>query len=92
MKAVDLIADFVEKELERAGIATFFEDVRDMSEDQLQVWLARNGRKMNDNIDFPMLNEDQEEVVIEFVLRLAVEKFIRGEKDKGFFGLKLPFT
>ena len=59
----------------------------------MSVWLARNGRKVNDQIDFPMLNEDQEEVIIEFVMRVMAEKFIRGEKDGGgFFGIKLPFT
>ena len=93
VKAVDVIADFLEGELERAGIAAFFADVRGMSEAEFDAWVAVMGRKVNDAVDLPMLNEDQEEVVIELILKLVAEKFVRGEeKLKLPFGLKLPFT
>lgn len=51
------------------------------------------GRRVNDAVDLPVLNEDQEEVVIELVLKLVAEKFVRGEAKMTLpFGLKLPFT
>ena len=31
-------------------------------------------------------------MVIEFVLRVVAEKFIKGENKKTFMGIKLPFT
>lgn len=93
VKAVDLIADFLESELERAGIAAFFEDVRGMTDAELDAWVGTVGRRVNDAVNLPMLNEDQEEIVIELVLKLVAEKFVRGEeKLKLPFGLKLPFT
>ena len=64
-----------------------------MTDAELNDFVATTGRRVNDAVDLPMLNEDQEEVVIELVLKLVAEKFVRGEeKLKLPFGLKLPFT
>ena len=52
VEAVDLVADFLETELERAGIAEFFADVRGMSEEELDAWVAVMGRKVNDAAGF----------------------------------------
>ena len=87
IKAVDVIADYLEKELEKAGINEFFDGVTNMSEKDVAKWVDKSTKKVNDAIDLPMLDEDQEEIVIEMVLKLIVHKFIKGnEKKNGLFG------
>lgn len=89
IKAVNVIADYLEKELEKAGINEFFQGVSTMSEKNVDKWVANAGKKVNDAVDLPMLDEDQETIVIEMVLKLIVHKFIKGNeknKKKGLFG------
>jgi hypothetical protein len=90
IKAVNVIADYLEKELEKAGINEFFQGVSTMSEKNVDKWVANAGKKVNDAVDLPMLDEDQETIVIEMVLKLIVHKFIKGnekkKKKKGLLG------
>ena len=60
-----------------------------MSEKNVDKWVANAGKKVNDAVDLPMLDEDQETIVIEMVLKLIVHKFIKGnekKKKKGLLG------
>lgn len=89
IKAVNVIADYLEKELEKAGINEFFQGVSTMSEKNVDKWVANAGKKVNDAVDLPMLDEDQETIVIEMVLKLIVHKFVKGnekKKKKGLLG------
>jgi len=61
LKAVDVVADKLEGIIDGAGdVGEFFKDVKDL-----------NPKKL----DNPMLNEDQEQGVIELVLKVVAEKF-----------------
>lgn len=45
--------------------------------------------KINTAVDLPMLDETQEGIVIEMVVKLIAHKFVEGNKKKqkkGFFG------
>lgn len=89
LKAVDVVADHMEAELEKAGLATFFDGVRDMSEKDVDKWVKGVGERVNKAVDLPMLDETQEGIVIEMVVRLIAHKFVEGNKKrekKGWFG------
>ena len=89
LKAVDVIANYMEEELKRAGIAQFFDGVRDMSEKDVDDWVKGVTTKVNKEIDLPMLDEAQEEIVIEMFVKLIAHKFVQGNKKKekkGWFG------
>lgn len=89
LKAVDVVADHMEAELEKAGLATFFDGVRDMSEKDVDKWVKKVAERVNEAVDLPMLDETQEGIVIEMVVRLIAHKFVEGNKKrekKGWFG------
>ena len=89
LKAVDVVADHMEAELEKAGLATFFDGVRDMSEKDVDKWVKGVTERVNKAVDLPMLDETQEGIVIEMVVRLIAHKFVEGNKKrekKGWFG------
>jgi len=89
LKAVDVVADHMEAELEKAGLATFFDGVRDMSEKDFDKWVKGVTERVNKAVDLPMLDETQEGIVIEMVVRLIAHKFVEGNKKrekKGWFG------
>ena len=86
LKAVDVVADHMEAELEKAGLATFFDGVRDMSEKDVDKWVKGVTERVNKAVDLPMLDETQEGIVIEMVVRLIAHKFV-GEQEEGEEGL-----
>lgn len=89
LKAVDVVADYMELELEKAGLAVFFDGVREMSEKDVDKWVKGVSVKINTAVDLPMLDETQEGIVIEMVVKLIAHKFVEGNKKKqkkGFFG------
>ena len=89
LKAVDVVADHMEAELEKAGLATFFDGVRDMSEKDVDKWVKKVAERVNEAVDLPMLDETQEGIVIEMVVKLIAHKFVEGNKKrekKGWFG------
>ena len=89
LKAVDVVADHMEAELEKAGLATFFDGVRDMSEKDVDKWVKKVADRVNEAVDLPMLDETQEGIVIEMVVKLIAHKFVEGNKKrekKGWFG------
>ena len=80
LKAVDLIADYLEKEMRDRGIASFFEDVKSLSDKDLDKWVVKIATDINEKVDLPVLDEEQEQIVIELVLKLVAHKFVKGEK------------
>ena len=82
LKAVDVVADHMELELEKAGFAVFFDGVRDMSEKDVDKWVKGVSGKVNKAVDLPMLDETQEEIVIEMVVKLIAHKFVEGNKKR----------
>ena len=82
LKAVDVVADHMEAELEKAGLATFFDGVRDMSEKDVDKWVKKVGERINKAVDLPMLDETQEGIVIEMVVKLIAHKFVEGNKKR----------
>ena len=89
MKAVDVIADAIERQLEKMGSKAFFEGVTDAGESRVDVWVVATATKINEKIDIPVLNEKQEQEAIEFVLHAMAERFLASqgktiaEKKKG---------
>ena len=89
MKAVDVIADAIERQLEKMGSKAFFEGVTDAGESRVDVWVVATATKINEKIDIPVLNEKQEQEAIEFVLHAMAERFLASqgktiaEKEKG---------
>jgi hypothetical protein len=90
MKAVDVIADAIERQLEKMGTKAFFEGVTEAGETQVDLWVHATATKINEKIDVPMLNEKQEQEAIEFVLHAMAERFLASqgkrkidEKKKG---------
>lgn len=62
---------------------------REMSENDVDKWVKGVSVKINTAVDLPMLDETQEGIVIEMVVKLIAHKFVEGNKKKrkkGFFG------
>ena len=60
-----------------------------MSEKDVDEWVKGVTTKVNKEIDLPMLDEAQEEIVIEMFVKLIAHKFVQGNKKKekkGWFG------
>jgi len=88
MKAVDVIADAIERQLEKMGSKAFFEGVTDAGESSVDLWVVATATKINEKIEIPVLNEKQEQEAIEFVLHAMAERFLASqgktiEKKKG---------
>jgi len=79
MKAVDVIADAIERQLEKMGSKAFFEGVTDAGESRVDVWVVATATKINEKIDIPVLNEKQEQEAIEFVLHAMAERFLASQ-------------
>ena len=79
MKAVDVIADAIERQLEKMGSKAFFEGVTDAGESRVDMWVVATATKINEKIDIPVLNEKQEQEAIEFVLHAMAERFLASQ-------------
>ena len=76
LKAVDVVADKLEGIIDGAGdVGEFFKDVKDLNPKKLDKWVESVAEDINGKVDLPMLNEDQEQGVIELVLKVVAEKF-----------------
>ena len=78
MKAVDVIADAIERQLEKMGSKAFFEGVTEAVGESNQ-WVVATATKINEKIDIPVLNEKQEQEAIEFVLHAMAERFLASQ-------------
>ena len=58
-----------------ADVGEFFKDVKDLNPKKLDKWVESVAEDINGKVDLPMLNEDQEQGVIELVLKVVAEKF-----------------
>ena len=81
VKAVDLIADTIERELHRTGAHHFFRDASEHEErGDLDEWLVKVSDDLNLIIDVPLLDEKQEYDCIHAVLSLITHQYLEKKK------------
>ncbi len=81
VKAVDLIADAIERELHRTGAHHFFRDASEHEErGDLEEWLVKISDDLNLIIDVPLMDEKQEYECIHAVLSLITHQYLEKKK------------
>ena len=81
VKAVDLIADAIERELHRTGAHHFFRDASEHEErGDLEEWLVKISDDLNLVIDVPLMDEKQEYECIHAVLSLITHQYLEKKK------------
>lgn len=81
VKAVDLIADAIERELHRTGAHHFFRDASEHEErGDLEEWLVKISDDLNLIIDVPLMDEKQEYDCIHAVLSLITHQYLEKKK------------
>ena len=81
VKAVDLIADAIERELHRTGAHHFFRDATEHEErGDLEEWLVKISDDLNLVIDVPLMDEKQEYECIHAVLSLITHQYLEKKK------------
>ena len=81
VKAVDLIADAIERELHRTGAHHFFRDATEHEErGDLEEWLVKISDDLNLIIDVPLMDEKQEYECIHAVLSLITHQYLEKKK------------
>jgi hypothetical protein len=81
VKAVDCIADAIERELRRTGAGHFFNDaVEHERRGDLEEWLNNVCDDLNLVIDVPMLDERQEFDCIHAVMSIVTHQYLEAKK------------
>jgi hypothetical protein len=81
VKAVDCIADAIERELHRTGAGHFFSDaVEHERRGDLEIWLNTVCDDLNLVIDVPMLDEKQEFDCIHAVMSIITHQYLEAKK------------
>ena len=81
VKAVDCIADAIERELRRTGAGHFFNDaVEHERRGDLEVWLNNVCDDLNLVINVPMLDERQEFSCIHAVMSIVTHQYLEAKK------------
>ena len=75
LKAVDVLADQLEAEMKKAGVAEFFADARSLDAKGVDEWAKKIAAEINEKINLPALGEEHEAVIIELVLKTVAHAF-----------------
>jgi len=82
VKAVDMVADAIERELHRTGAGHFFADAAmHESKGELDEWLIQTARNLNKRIDVPLMTDKQEFDCIHNVLSLVTHQYLSAKKN-----------
>ena len=92
LKVVDVISDGIERQLEKIGSKLFFENVGDLSEKGMDAFVKKTATEINKKIDVPVLNEEQEQEAIEYILhgtffKVLASKGMKKPLNKKMFGI-----
>jgi len=93
-KIVDAACDAIEEGIFEAVIGDSADDIMDelasLDQDSLDAWRDKMIQEVNGKIDIPILNEEQEEPIIRFIIDKFLDASLKGGYAYGgkkFFGL-----